>query len=201
LAREGLAHEDQGVIQTSLLGLATSDRVVRGGGSGALADVAAATKDPIGAATTANDSGTAAAGAADEVTEVAPVKVTIHSTPKVNSHPDEKVNSHPADILDFVALSQKVNSHLSGRKWKKSRIRKGWLIARIKGYDIVESEYGISYLFVIRRKSPKQTSADFALYEHAGFFTWQALESAGRFVKEKKDNATKRIPGHGAGAS
>jgi hypothetical protein len=59
-------------------------------------------------------------------------------------------------------------------KWKRSRIKKGYLIMRVKGYDPVESEYGVHYLKVLSR-NPKKTSGDYSLYEHAGFFTWGAL--------------------------
>lgn len=135
------------------------------------------------------------------MSDLSEVVLVSNLTGKVNSHLSEKVNSHSgAEIIDFVALSQKVNSHFSGRRWKQSRVKPGWLIARLKGYDIVESEYGINYLFVVARQPRKFTSADFSLYEHAGFFTWQAMEAAGRLIKEKQDES-KRIPGNRTRAS
>lgn len=87
-------------------------------------------------------------------------------------------------------VSRSVNSHSVGDKWKKSRLKKGWLIKRIQGYDIVESEYGVSYLFVVVRESKKDsrkkvTTADFTIHEHAGFSTWETLKSNGRLKKGK----------------
>lgn len=70
-------------------------------------------------------------------------------------------------------------------KWKRSRVKKGWLIERIKGYDPVEGEYGVHYLKVLKR-NPKKTSGDCSLHEHAGFATWEAMQSTGRLVKERK---------------
>ena len=91
----------------------------------------------------------------------------------------------------MAAFKAKVTIHSSAvfeaKNWKRSRIKKGWLIARIKGYDPVESEYGVNYLKVLGR-NPKRTSGDYSLYEHAGFFTWQSLQAGGRLVKERKRN-------------
>jgi len=85
-------------------------------------------------------------------------------------------------VVDFAAFKAKVNIHSSAvfetKAWKRSRIKKGYLIARIKGYDPVEGEYGVHYLKVLGRR-PKKTSGDYSLYEHAGFFTWQALQAGG----------------------
>jgi hypothetical protein len=76
-------------------------------------------------------------------------------------------------------------------KWKRSRVKKGYLIARISGYDVVEGEYGVHYLKVIHRDpktGKKKTSGDYSLYEHAGFSTWQTMQKTGKLVKEKKRN-------------
>ena len=92
-------------------------------------------------------------------------------------------------VVDLAAFKAKVTIHphavFEAKRWKRSRIKKGHLIARISGYDPVESEYGVSYLKVISRR-PKKTSGDYSLYEHAGFFTWPALQAGGRLVKERK---------------
>ena len=91
-----------------------------------------------------------------------------------------------------------VSAVFEAKKWKRSRVKKGYLIARIAGYDPVESEYGVSYLKVLSR-NPKKTSGDYSLHEHAGFFTWGALQAGGRFVKERK--RYERVTGDRANAS
>ena len=105
-------------------------------------------------------------------------------------------------VVDLAAFRAKVNIHSSAvfetKKWKRSRVKKGWLIARITGYDPVESEYGVHYLKVLGRR-PKKTSGDYSLYEHAGFFTWDVLQAGGRLVRERKRN--ERISGDRANAS
>lgn len=68
------------------------------------------------------------------------------------------------------------------RGWKASRERPGWQIKRIKGYDISENVYGVTYLKVLRRKPRKITNADFCKHPHAGFFPWKALEISGRLL-------------------
>jgi hypothetical protein len=107
------------------------------------------------------------------------------------------------ELVDLAAFRARVTIHSSAffddDKWKRSRIRKGYLIARIKGYDPVESEYGVHYLKVIARRPKKRTSGDCSLYEHAGFFTWLALQAGGRLVKERK--RYERIHVNGADAS
>src|SRR5262249_226621 len=90
-------------------------------------------------------------------------------------------SSRPASIGHFDLIS----CPLPETQWKRSRVKKGYLIHWIEGYDPVESEYGVSYLKVIRRR-PKVTSGDYSLYEHAGFLTWDALQASRRLVKERK---------------
>lgn len=96
-----------------------------------------------------------------------------------------------SEVVDMAAYKAAVTIHhpalFEAGKWKRSRVKKGWLIARIKCYDPVESEYGVSYLKVLSRR-PKKTSGDYSLHEHAGFFTWDALQAGGRLVKERKRN-------------
>jgi len=109
-------------------------------------------------------------------------------SPKAKS--DYSPCKEPAgEVIDLAAFRAMVTSHPSAYydkdKWKRSRVKKGYLIHRIEGYDPVESEYGVSYLKVIRRH-PKVTSGDYSLYEHAGFFTWDALQASRRLVKERK---------------
>jgi hypothetical protein len=105
-------------------------------------------------------------------------------------------------VVDLAAFKASATIHSSAvfdaDKWKRSRIKKGYLIARIEGYDPVESEYGVHYLKVISR-NPKKTSGDCSRYEHAGFATWKALQAVGRLVKER--NRYERIAGDGANAS
>lgn len=71
--------------------------------------------------------------------------------------------------------------------WKPSRVKPGLLIRRIRGYQISEDEYGVSYLFVIsNRNGRKRTKSNPARYEHSGFFNWLALDAAGRTMKVGK---------------
>lgn len=71
--------------------------------------------------------------------------------------------------------------------WKRSRVRQGWLIRRMAGYSIAETEYGISYLWVLGRK-PDRTSADNSVYPLAGYFNWKALEASGLLRKERRND-------------
>lgn len=118
------------------------------------------------------------------------------SEPEVNIHPEPEVNPLPATMPKvprkkvsariYSFKEAKVNTHFAtaGKGWKRSAKRSGWLIERIPGYDIVEDEYGVSYVFVLTRTPKKKTSSDYTKHEHAGFFTWTALELAGRLRKE-----------------
>jgi hypothetical protein len=62
-------------------------------------------------------------------------------------------------VVDLAAFKAKVTIHSSAvfeaKRWKRSRVKKGYLIARIPGYDPVESEYGVHYLKVLSR-NPNQ---------------------------------------------
>lgn len=71
--------------------------------------------------------------------------------------------------------------------WKRSRKKEGYLIRRLPGYGIAETEYGISYLWVLSRK-PDRTTADNSVHPGAGYFNWQSLESSGLLVKERKSD-------------
>lgn len=121
-----------------------------------------------------------------------------HQTePSVTGQPEplaepSVIQSRNSEVVDLAEVRARLNLQSSvayDRKfWKKSRIKKGYLIKRIPGYNIVEDEYSVSYLFVLSRK-PDRTSADWAQYPYAGSFRWVTLESAGLLVKERK-NAT-----------
>lgn len=72
-------------------------------------------------------------------------------------------------------------------KWKRSSKRPGYLIRRMPGYSIAETEYGVSYLWVLSRK-PDRTTADNSVHPLAGYFNWKALESSGLLCKERKSD-------------
>lgn len=140
--------------------------------------------------------------------EVADVKSDYSPKPRREAPRPARREYSPSEnasskVVDLAAFKAKVTIHSSAffddDRWKRSRVRKGYLIARIQGYDIVESEYGVSYLKVTGRKPKKQTSADFSIHEHAGFFTWAALQAGGRLVKERK--RYERVSGDRADAS
>lgn len=127
-----------------------------------------------------------------------PVKAAPRSeySPKPRKSRASKVKSEysPCEtasekIVDLAAFKATVNIHSTAvfdeDKWKRSRIKKGYLIARIEGYDVVEGEYGVHYLKVLSR-NPKKTSGDYSLYEHAGFSTWRTLQASGRLVRERR---------------
>jgi hypothetical protein len=100
------------------------------------------------------------------------------------------------NVLDFEALKSKLTSQSSAefdkKVWKKSRIQKGYLIKRLTGYDIKETEYGVQYLGVLGRK-PDRTSADVSVFPLAGFFTWVGLADSGLFVKERGSHARAKL--------
>jgi hypothetical protein len=72
-------------------------------------------------------------------------------------------------------------------QWKRSRKKEGYLIRRLSGYNIAETEYGISYLWVVSRK-PDRTTADNSVHPAAGYFNWESLENTGLLVKERKSD-------------
>jgi hypothetical protein len=121
------------------------------------------------------------------------LKIKDESSPRQNAN---------ENVVDLAAFKASVTIHppafFDDDIWKRSRIKKGWLIKRIAGYDPVEGEYGVHYLKVISR-NPKRTSGDCSRYEHAGFSTWDTLQKVGRLVKERK--RYERIAGDGANAS
>lgn len=87
---------------------------------------------------------------------------------------------------NVIQLSAQLVVSYDRKTWKRSRIRTGWLIRRMSGYSIAETEYGISYLWVLSRK-PDRTSADNSVYPLAGYFNWKSLESSGLLRKERRN--------------
>jgi hypothetical protein len=111
---------------------------------------------------------------------------------KIKSEHSPRQNAG-AEVIDMAAFKASVTIHppavFDAERWKRSRVKKGYLIARIPGYDVVEGEYGVHYLKVIKRDpktGKKKTSGDCSLYEHAGFSTWRTLQASARLVRERK---------------
>jgi len=103
-----------------------------------------------------------------------------------------RLKAESANVLNFHEVkaklsSQQVGAEYDNKRWKLSRVKasEGVLIKRIKGYDLVENEYGVAYL---KRLGRNQTSADTLTYPLAGFFNWQALAVAGRLSKVSKQD-------------
>lgn len=100
--------------------------------------------------------------------------------------PRTKAKDNLTDFTAFKArLSCQPNATYNRSTWKRSRVKPGYLIKRLKSYSPVETEYGVSYLFVLSRK-PDKTSADNSVYGLAGYFNWKSLEESGLLVKERK---------------
>ena len=100
--------------------------------------------------------------------------------PKAPSQPVEKKNN-------VVQLNTQRGLIFDKSQWKQSRKKPGYLIRRIEGYSIAETEYGVSYLWVLSRK-PDRTTADNSVAPAAGYFNWKSLEDTGLFVKERKSD-------------
>lgn len=94
----------------------------------------------------------------------------------------------------LVRLSVQLIAHYDRAKWKRSRVRPGFMIRRVPGYSIAETEYGVSYLWVLSRK-PDRTSADKSKFGFAGYFNWQALSGTGLLCKEAKANGNRKLAG------
>lgn len=146
-----------------------------------------------------------AASSAEAIRPPDSVEVSTHAAPEVSQPvtvsetvktPSASTDSKKVSARIYSITDRKVSTHKpvsAGTGWKASAKRPGFLIRRISGYDIAEDEYGVSYLKVIERHPKKKTSADFTKYEHAGFFTWAALEACGRLHKETKTNGRKQF--------
>jgi hypothetical protein len=94
--------------------------------------------------------------------------------------------TQPAENKNNVfQLSAQRGAVYEKSKWKRSRKKPGYLIRRMTGYSIAETEYGVSYLWVVSRK-PDRTTADNSVHPLAGYFNWKALEASGLFCKERK---------------
>ena len=103
-----------------------------------------------------------------------------------------RLKAENANVLSFDELKAKLSSQQASaeydkKRWKLSRVKtaEGVLIKRIKGYDLVENEYGVAFL---KRLGRNQTSADTLTYPLAGFFNWQALAASGRLSKVSKQD-------------
>jgi hypothetical protein len=88
---------------------------------------------------------------------------------------------------NVVQLSAQRGVVFEKSQWKRSRKKTGYLIRRLRGYSIAETEYGVSYLWVISRK-PDRTTADNSVHPLAGYFNWKALEASGLLAKERKSD-------------
>lgn len=127
----------------------------------------------------------------------------LDETPEKSNLPDNssdtELGADRVGILDEnkARLSAQHHAKLSAQpksnaivfnknQWKRSRIKKGQLIKRLTGYSIAETEYGVSYLWVLSRK-PDRTTADNSVYPLAGYFNWKSLEQSGLLKKEKMD--------------
>lgn len=104
--------------------------------------------------------------------------VTGRQRPELNKQPVENKNN-------VVQLNTQRGVVFDKSKWKRSRKKPGYLIRRMTGYSIAETEYGVSYLWVLSRK-PDRTTADNSVHPLAGYFNWKALESSGALWKERK---------------
>lgn len=87
---------------------------------------------------------------------------------------------------NVVQLSAQRGIVFDRANWKRSRNKVGYLIRRIEGYSIAETEYGVSYLWVLSRK-PDLTTADNSVYPFAGYFNWKSLEASGLLCKERRN--------------
>lgn len=92
----------------------------------------------------------------------------------------------------MVRLSAQPFAQYDRAKWKRSRVKNGFLIRRVPGYSIAETEYGVSYLWVLARK-PDRTSADKSKFGFAGYFNWQALTGTGLLCKEMKRDGKRKL--------
>jgi hypothetical protein len=110
--------------------------------------------------------------------KVVPIRHSKRQAPKAQTA--EKKNN-------VVQLSTQRGVGFDRSKWKRSRKRPGYLIHRIPGYSLAETEYGVSYLWVLSRK-PDRTTADNSVYPLAGYFNWKALEDSGLLAKERKSD-------------
>lgn len=105
-------------------------------------------------------------------------------------------SARPSNVFPLRPATERAEK-LAGKGpagWKRSRVRAGWLIRRIGKHNLVESEYGVSYLYVLSRR-PDRTDVDRAKYPLSGFYNWRALEAAQLLTTEVKNNEPKRARG------
>ena len=102
-----------------------------------------------------------------------------HSVSTVTDFNDFKRNRLNAQS----AMADSSAESFDKKKWKRSRLRPGWLIKRLTGYQPVEDEYGCQYLGVVSRK-PDRMSADRSAFPFAGFLTWESMMESDLLVTE-----------------
>lgn len=115
----------------------------------------------------------------------------VKTTPaehSVRSRRCQTAKSQPVENKNnVVQLSAQRGVAYDRANWKRSRKKPGYLIRRMAGYSIAETEYGVSYLWVLSRK-PDLTTADNSVYPLAGYFNWKSLKASGLLAKERKDD-------------
>jgi hypothetical protein len=116
-----------------------------------------------------------------------PLKV-VPAEHSVKKAPRQAAKAQPvANKNNVFQLSAQRGVFFDKAVWKRSRKKPGYLIRRMAGYSIAETEYGVSYLWVLSRK-PDRTTADNSVHPLAGYFNWKALESSGLLCKERKSD-------------
>ncbi len=120
---------------------------------------------------------------------------TDHSADKILADGSAQTAEHSVStVTDFNDFKRNRLNAQSGtadpsvepfdkKKWKRSRLRPGWLIKRLTGYQPVEDEYGCQYLGVVSRK-PDRMSADRSTFPFAGFLTWESMMESDLLVTE-----------------
>jgi hypothetical protein len=100
----------------------------------------------------------------------------------------QKALSQPVEKQsNVVQLNTQRGTVFEKSIWKQSRKKPGYLIRRLPGYNLAETEYGVSYLWVLSRK-PDRTTADNSVHPAAGYFNWKALDDSGLLVKERRND-------------
>jgi hypothetical protein len=112
--------------------------------------------------------------------KVVPAEHSVKRAPRRTPKAQPAVNKN-----NVVQLSAQRGVVFDKATWKRSRKKPGYLIRRMLGYSIAETEYGVSYLWVLSRK-PDRTTADNSVHPLAGYFNWKALEASGLLCKERK---------------
>lgn len=126
--------------------------------------------------------------------KLVPAEHSVRPIKAVSNSAQSKTVSRPSATTqttekksNVVQLNTQRGMVFDRSQWKRSSKKNGYLIRRLKGYSIAETEYGVSYLWVISRK-PDRTTADNSVAPGAGYFNWESLENTGLFVKERKSD-------------